>query len=90
MRNAFFTAAVMLCIATAAAERDWGQTAVDDLHFIRAVVRENHPGPIDSENAALHDWYRRGLDQATNFAGYFFSINYYMAGFHHGHLGALS
>src|SRR5262249_47022857 len=61
--------------------RDWAQTAVDDLHFIRAVLRENHPGPVDPENPGFLDWYRQGFEkalerarQAKDFAGYFFSI----------------
>jgi hypothetical protein len=53
MRIAFFTAAVALCVAMQPRERDWAQTAVDDLHFIRAVLRENHPGPADSDNPAF-------------------------------------
>ena len=82
--------------STAPVPRDWSQTAVDDLHFIRAILRENHPGPVDAENPRFLDWYRRGFEGALerarktkDFAGYFFSVGYYMAGFHDGHLGAL-
>ena len=60
------------------------------------MLRENHPGPVDPENPGFQDWYRRGFanaleraQRAKDFAGYFFSINYYMAGFRDGHLGAL-
>jgi len=82
--------------APPAASRDWSQTAIDDLHFIRAILRENHPGPVDAENPAFLEWYRRGFEgaierarKANDFAGYFFSIGYYMSGFRDGHLGAL-
>jgi peptidase S41-like protein len=77
--------------------RDWAETAVDDLHFIRATLRENHPGPVDPENPGFQGWYRQGFEKALerarrakDFAGYFFSIQYYMAGFRDGHLGALT
>lgn len=77
--------------------RDWAETTVDDLHFIRATLRENHPGPVDPENPAFLAWYRMGFARAlerarraTDFAGYFFAIEYYMAGFRDGHLGALT
>lgn len=83
-------------VDAASAPRDWSQTAIDDLHFIRAILRENHPGPADPENPRFMDWYRRGFEEALDrarkaksFAGYFFSVGYYMAGFRDGHLGAL-
>ena len=85
-----------LLAATQPRPRDWAETAADDLHFIRAILRENHPGPVDPENSGFREWYRRGFEKALervrrarDFAGYFFSINYYMAGFRDGHLGAL-
>jgi hypothetical protein len=83
--------------AQSAGGRDWAETAVDDLHFIRATLRENHPGPVDTGNPAFQRWYKRGFDlsiararKARDFAGYFFAINYYMAGFEDGHMGALT
>jgi hypothetical protein len=103
-RNAFALLAVQAVLfggpvsaASPAHQRDWAETAVDDLHFIRAILRENHPGPVDPENPGFREWYRRGFEKALerarrsrDFAGYFFSINYYMAGFRDGHLGALA
>jgi hypothetical protein len=83
-------------IAELPTPRNWAETTVDDLHFIRATLRENHPGPIDSKNLAFQDWYRHGFElalaraqAARDFAGYFFAIKFYMAGFQDGHLGAL-
>jgi hypothetical protein len=74
----------------------WSEIAIDDLHFIRAILRENHPGPADTLNPWFRSWYERGFDealelasQAENYAGYYFSIQYYMQGFQDGHLGAL-
>ena len=90
-------ALALLLLVLLPAGRDWAETAVDDLHFIRATLRENHPGPVDPENPGFLDWYRGGLERAlerarkaADFAGYFFSIQYYMAGFRDGHLGALT
>jgi hypothetical protein len=74
----------------------WSEVAVDDLHFIRAVLRENHPGPADTLNPWFRDWYERGFhealglaERAMDYPGYYFAIQYYMHGFQDGHLGAL-
>lgn len=99
MKRAFVHALVILSIAcfAEAGERDWAETTVDDLHFIRATLRENHPGPVDPQNPQFRLWFEKGFRQAieraqrtTTFAGYFFAINAYMAGFRDGHLGALA
>ncbi len=74
----------------------WSQTAVDDLHFIRATLRVNHPGPIDEQNPWFAEWFEEGFDQALllaeraeDYSGYYFAIQRYMVGFQDGHLGAL-
>lgn len=76
--------------------RRWSDVALDDLHFIRAILRENHPGPLDSANPWFRDWFDRGFREATalaaraeSYPGYYFSIQYFMNGFQDGHLGAL-
>jgi hypothetical protein len=76
---------------------EWSQAAIDDLHFIRAMIRENHPGPVDPENPTFRDWFVRGFDEALalarradSFAGYFFAIQRYGVGFQDGHLGAMA
>jgi hypothetical protein len=76
--------------------RPWSQVAIDDLHFIRAVLRENHPGPVDTENAWFRDWFETGFTaaielaaRAESYAGYYFSLQYFLNGFQDGHLGAL-
>src|SRR5262245_39203388 len=94
-------AIAIVCAVPAGAQnantRDSAETAVDDLHFIRATLRENHPGPVDRENQVFREWYLSGFPQAldrarraTDFTGYFFAISYYLAGFQDGHLGALT
>lgn len=72
----------------------WSEVAIDDLHFIRATLRENHPGPVDEQNPWYRDWYEAGFDeavglaaQADSFAGYYFALRYYAAGFQDGHMG---
>jgi len=72
----------------------WSEVAVDDLHFIRATLRENHPGPLDERNPWYRDWYEAGFadavalaGQADSFAGYYFALRYYAAGFQDGHMG---
>jgi hypothetical protein len=74
----------------------WGQIAVDDLHFIRATLRVNHPGPVDEQNPGFGDWFDQGFDRALalaeraqDYPGYYFAIQRYMVGFQDGHLGAL-
>jgi hypothetical protein len=74
----------------------WSQIAVDDLHFIRATLRVNHPGPLDEQNPWFAEWFEEGFDhalrlaeQAEDYSGYYFAIQRYMVGFQDGHLGAL-
>jgi hypothetical protein len=95
-RGIFAACLAFLCI-NAAPPRDWAESAIDDLHFIRATLRENHPGPMDSENPAFAKWYDTGFvkalekaKQARDFAGYNFAVKYYTNGFQDGHLGALA
>jgi hypothetical protein len=75
---------------------DWPAITTDDLHYIRAILRTNHPGAIDSLNPTFREWHERGFEQALtraararDYPGYFFSIQFYMNGFQDGHLGAL-
>ena len=75
----------------------WSEAAIDDLHFIRATLRENHPGPVDPTNPAFASWYRDGFEralrlagQANSYAGYFYAIQAYVVGFQDNHLGALA
>ncbi len=75
----------------------WRERALADLDFIYAQLGEHHPGPVDTLNPWFREWYERGYEEArrraesiTNYAGYYFAIQYYMVGFQDGHLGALS
>lgn len=75
----------------------WSDIAVDDLHFIRAVLRRDHPGPADTLNPWFRDWYERGFERALalagraeDYPGYFFALKYFTVGFQDGHLGALA
>ena len=98
-RSICAAAGLAIAAPAMAAERsaaEWSQVAVDDLHYIRAALRENHPGPIDAENPAFRTWFVRGFDEslalarrAKSYAGYYFAIQKYVVGFQDGHLGAL-
>lgn len=91
-------AASALFSVSIAAERppgQWAEVTIDDLHFIRGSLRENHPGPLDDANPAFRDWYVRGFEAAVeragrvdSYEGYFFTIQNYMTGFQDNHLGA--
>ncbi len=98
-----FALAAMVCACVTTGDRippengsEWDEVAVDDLHFIRAILRANHPGPVDSENPWFRDWYERGFTdslslarRADSYSGYFFAVTHYTIGFQDGHLGAL-
>jgi hypothetical protein len=79
-----------------ATDTTWRDRALMDLDFIYAQLGEHHPGPVDTLNPWFGDWYERGYEAArsrarsiTDYAGYYFAIQYYMVGFQDGHLGAL-
>ncbi len=79
-----------------ATDTTWRERALMDLDFIYAQLGEHHPGPVDTLNPWFRDWYERGYEAArgraesiTDYAGYYFAIQYYMMGFQDGHLGAL-
>lgn len=81
---------------TTTTQPDWSQAALDDLSFIRAIIADNHPGPVDPETPAFRDWYERGFEvarslavEAENPAGYYFALMRYVIGFNDGHLGLL-
>ncbi len=93
------TLAIGACVADNDATSDitWRDRAMADLDFIYAQLGEHHPGPVDTLNPWFRDWYERGYAEArrraesiTDYAGYYFAIQYYMVGFQDGHLGALT
>jgi hypothetical protein len=95
-------AVIPLALASGAHSHDrapsqWSEAAVDDLHFIRATLRENHPGPVDRKNPDFRNWLVRGFqeslllaERARSYAGYYFAIQKYVVGFQDGHLAALA
>ena len=70
----------------AAPDPSWRELALADLDFIHAQLGEHHPGPVDTLNPWFGEWYERGYEEARrraesidSHAGYYFSIQYYMA-----------
>jgi hypothetical protein len=75
---------------------DWQADAILDLNYIHQALGANHPGPVDPQNPGFRDWFENGYQQAlTNasqahdYAGYYYAIQSYVAGFQDGHLWAL-
>ena len=85
-----------LCVATPAKAADpaWSALARSDLQAIHDVIRDNHPGPVDPENARYLDWLETGLRQATaratdarTYFDYVRALRFYTNGFQDGHIG---
>ena len=58
------------------------------------MIRDNHPGPVDPENARYRDWLETGLRQATaratdarTYFDYVRALRFYTNGFQDGHIG---
>jgi hypothetical protein len=76
--------------------RDWQAEAIRDLTFIHQALGANHPGPVDPLNPGFRDWFENGYQQsldnaaqANGYAGYYYAVQSYVAGFQDGHLWAL-
>jgi len=72
---------------------DWSALTCGDLRAIHRILAENHPGPLDGANTAFRAWHEKGLTAALHqarevksFAGYYFGIRFYVAGFRDSHL----
>ena len=85
-----------LCMAMPAIADDPGWSALTrtDLQAIHDLIRDNHPGPVDPENARFRAWLEAGLKQATTRAAeartyfdYVRALRFYTNGFQDGHIG---
>ena len=81
--------------ATESPPRNWSETAVADLLEIQALIRDNHPGPVDPQNPGYRTWLESGLEPsmamaraAKNQADYLRAIRLYLNGFRDGHMGS--
>jgi hypothetical protein len=100
MASAATATAVMALVAVAAAgraeakESPWGTLLRNDIEAMHRILRDNHPGAVDGQNAWFRSWLAAGRKQALerartcdSFEGYAFGLRAYGVGFHDGHLG---
>ncbi|UTY56759.1 S41 family peptidase [Massilia sp. erpn] len=71
----------------------WSALAKADLDFVQQSIRDNHPGPVDKENAYFKAWLERGYAEASAQAAQARSLGdvqkmlaRYIAGFADGHM----
>lgn len=71
----------------------WATLAQADLDFVQQSIRDNHPGPVDKENAYFRAWLERGYAEASAQAAQARSLGdvqkllaRYIAGFADGHM----
>ncbi|UMR32296.1 S41 family peptidase [Massilia sp. MB5] len=71
----------------------WSALAQADLDFVQQSIRDNHPGPVDKENAYFKAWLERGYAEASAQAAQARSLGdvqkmlaRYIAGFADGHM----
>lgn len=85
--------AATLLPLTATAAPDWADRLRDDAAAFHAAVQAGHPGPVDPANpqfaahldAGLHRALARA-EEVTDFAGYWWAMREFQAGFDDGHV----
>ena len=89
---------VSLLIATSALaaptrEQDWATKARQDIAAAHDIIRDNHPGPVDTLNPRFRDWLEKGESlafararAATTESDYWRALTFYINGFQDGHL----
>ena len=83
---------ITLVLTTAAAAEDWSALAEQDIEASWQLMLENHPGPVDPENAGFMETARTahasalGLaDKVKDAAGYTYALRSFTAPFRDGH-----
>jgi hypothetical protein len=73
---------------------DWSTTFQDDLHAVRRIILENHPGPVDALNPGFGKWLDTGFEQQMALVesvgsadAYVYAMLKFVGGFRDGHLG---
>src|SRR5450432_910808 len=88
--------AILSCLSIGAnAEvNPWVAMTRMDLVGIHDVLRDNHPGMVDAKNPRYRQWLEEGLTKAeenasnaTSFADYVRSLQFYTNGFQDDHIG---
>jgi hypothetical protein len=71
----------------------WAQLALRDVEAARALIRENHPGPVDAQNGDFARWEAEGYVAAVDHArsadsleGYSAALQRYVGALRDGHL----
>src|SRR6185503_8643955 len=64
-RRTLFIAVAAAALAAPAYANPWSELAIEDLHGIHDIIRDNHPGPVDPENPHYRDWMEGGLVKAV-------------------------
>ena len=92
-RFTILIAATATVLAVPTYANPWSQLAIEDLHGIHDIIRDNHPGPVDPENPHYRDWMEGGLVKAVararvahTYTEYFHALQFYANGFEDGHL----
>ncbi|HJZ12656.1 MAG TPA: hypothetical protein VJ521_10925, partial [Acidobacteriota bacterium] len=93
-RHALAVLFSILSVSVQATENPWVAMTRQDLQAIHDILQENHPGPVDPENARYADWLKQGIKQAreraqsaVSFADHIRALLFYTNGFQDGHLG---
>jgi hypothetical protein len=92
-RPMLFVAVATALLGAPAHAGPWSELAIEDLHGIHDIIRDNHPGPVDPENPHYRDWLDGGLIKAMakarsarSYTDYILSLMFYTNGFEDGHL----
>jgi hypothetical protein len=92
-RFTLFVAVAATALAGPACANPWSELAIEDLHGIHNIIRDNHPGPVDPENPHYRDWMEGGLIKAIarartagRYTDYLHALLFYTNGFEDGHL----
>lgn len=74
------------------AESNWSSVAKRDLITINSLISTQTPGAVDKQNPSYQEWMKRGLNlsnelanKAGTYKGYFYTLKYYVNGFHDEH-----
>ena len=73
--------------------QDWATKARDDIAAAHNIIRDDHPGPVDTLNPRFKDWLEKGqslalvrANAAKTESDYWRALTFYINGFQDGHL----
>jgi hypothetical protein len=78
-----------------AVTQNWAANAQQDIASAHDIIRDNHPGPVDTLNPRFKDWLEKGeslalarAKAAKTESDYWRALTFYINGFQDGHLTA--